>query len=197
MAALAAFSTGVYFLPSCSRPRTLSPESIANMEQRSSSASPCSLAFSFCRETETVSEIKRRQERVRTREGFRMWASVQQSKTPWLLCKPRSLLGACQAAWPNPVRPRRPQDYRLACSASHKKYDKMICISPIHLQTAQQHTSIPQVQDSLSLSSLSNPFGPVLSRDSKISKICSLCFFVFLNLSGLIYISKRAFFLFY
>lgn len=32
------------------------------MEQRSGSASPSSLAFSFCRETETVSEIQRRQE---------------------------------------------------------------------------------------------------------------------------------------
>lgn len=32
------------------------------MEQCSGSASPSSLAFSFCRETETVSEIKRRQE---------------------------------------------------------------------------------------------------------------------------------------
>lgn len=76
-AALAAFPPGVYFLPGCSLPCTLSPESIANMEKRRGSASPSSLAFSFCRETETVSEIKRRGERVLTRKGFRVWANSQ------------------------------------------------------------------------------------------------------------------------
>lgn len=87
MVAFAVFPRGVYFLPGCSL-LSLSPESIANMEQRRGSASPSSLAFSFCRETEAVSEIKRRKERVHTRKGFRVWASVLQSKTPWLLCKP-------------------------------------------------------------------------------------------------------------